>query len=76
MEDHLLSELQALHIGRQVATFKTDLENVSAILPEHKQQGRWSGAEATEYAGIDGYFRTDEEVKRFVAGLRKHKASN
>jgi hypothetical protein len=46
------------------------------MLPENKQQGRWSGAEETEYAGLDGYFRTDEEVKRFVAGLQKHKASS
>ena len=65
-----------VYTSRWTAYFKTDLENVSAILPENKQQGRWSGAEATEYAGIDGYFRTDEEVKRFVAGLQKHKASS
>ena len=65
-----------VYTSRWTDYFKTDLENVSAMLPENKQQGRWSGAEETEYAGFDGYFRTDEEVKRFVAGLQKHKASS
>ena len=65
-----------VYTSKWIDYFKTDLENVSAILPENKPQGRWSGAEDPEYAGYDGYFRTDEEVKRFVAGLQKHKASS
>jgi len=56
--------------------FKMDLENVGAILPQNKQKKKnWSAAGEPEWAGFEGYFQTDEEVKRFVTGLQKAQAT-
>ena len=48
-------------------------EDISIL--QNKQKKNWSGAGEPEWAGFEGYFQTDEEVKRFVMGLQKTQAT-
>ena len=51
-----------------------DEEQISIILPENKEhlpRSQWGGRKGENWSGLQGFFRTIEEVDRFTKGLRE-----
>ena len=50
-----------------------DIEQINHILPEVKEdlpRSQWGGRKGEDWSGLQGYFRTGEEVDKFLNGLR------
>lgn len=63
-----------IYLSRFINYFNTEQEDVLTFLPEHRGEWHYAGISDPEWSGFAGFFRTEEEVKRFIAGMKKLKS--
>jgi len=62
-----------VYLSRFKSFFNTDAETVLGLLPEHREDWKYYASADDDMSGYAGYFRTEDEVGRFIAGLKKSK---
>jgi len=62
-----------MYFSRFRSFFNTDQETVLALLPEHREDWKIVRGANEDGSGYAGYFRTEQEVDRFISGLKKLK---
>lgn len=62
-----------MYLARFRSFFNTDPETVKGLLPERREDWNPYPGASEDLSGYAGYFRTEEEVGQFIAGLKKLK---
>ena len=58
-----------IYFYRFLENFGVDADKMHALLPEKRESWQYASQPGEEWAGFEGYFKTEEEVEHFLEGL-------